>query len=213
VRFRDLIIYTPFFNANLTDPAPVFAFQLPTMGHIGAKKCYSARWALQCRALVGSGEVTRYTFGDPRQAAPGQLVITGPSAAVQYSCFIAYFERLQIAVVSTPVPISGYATSWSWISRAAQTCRCGQNGKRLNACRHETRYLNASVESMATWRFEGQRMGSNNSPALGCWVTKFHKPARSATPHGSGIAHCGLIAAARAQFRRYTLSQTHSRRA
>jgi len=123
LRFRDLIIYTPFFNANLTDPAPVFAFQLPTMGHIGAKKCYSARWALQCRALVGSGEVTRYTFGDPRQAAPGQLVITGPSAAVQYSCFIAYFERLQIAVVSTPVPLSASATSWSWISRAAQTCR------------------------------------------------------------------------------------------
>ena len=123
VRFRDLIIYTPFPNANLTDPAAVFAFQLPTMGHIGAKKCYSARWALQCRALVGSGEVTRYTFGDPRQAAPGQLVITGPSAAVQYSCFIAYFERLQIAQASKPVPISGYATSWSWISRAAQTCR------------------------------------------------------------------------------------------
>ena len=57
MRFRDLIIYTPFPNANIADPAPVFAFQLPTMGHIGAKKCYSARWALKCRALVGSGEV------------------------------------------------------------------------------------------------------------------------------------------------------------
>ena len=76
MRFRDLIIYTPFPNANITDPAPVFAFQLLTMGHIGAKQCYSARWALKCRALVGSGEVTRYTFGDPRQAAPGQLMIT-----------------------------------------------------------------------------------------------------------------------------------------
>ena len=64
---------------------------------------------------------------------------------------------------------------------------------------------------MATWRFEGLRMSSNASPALGCWVTKFHKPARSATPHGSGLAQCELNAAARAQFRRYTLSQTHSR--
>ena len=129
------------------------------------------------------------------------------------SYFIGFFERLQIAQVSKLVPISGYATSWSWISRAAQTCRCGQNGKRLNACRHETRYLNASVESMAASAVEALRMGSNASPALGCWVTKFHKPARSATPHGSGLARCELIAAARAQFRRYTLSQTHSRRA
>jgi len=62
VRFRDLIIYAPFPSANLTDPAPVFAFQLPTMGHIGAAECYSARWALQCRELVGSGEVTMYHF-------------------------------------------------------------------------------------------------------------------------------------------------------
>jgi hypothetical protein len=67
------------------------------------------------------------------------------------------------------------------------------NAQWLGACRHEIRYLSASVESMAARRFEGLRMGSNASPALGCWVTKFHKPARSATPHGPGLARCELI--------------------
>jgi hypothetical protein len=92
------------------------------------------------------------------------------------------------------------------------TCRCGQNGKRLGACRHEIRYRNASVESMAASCVESLRMGSNNSPALGCWVTKFHKPARSATPHGPALTLCERIAAARAHFCRSTLHQPHSRR-